>query len=68
MGIHQGNARQNSKYRRHLAVCFDVETGERSGPRQGFAAGQAAALAVAAVRAVVTDGQGWFLVPPPPRR
>ena len=62
MGIHRGNARQNNKYIQHLTESFDAETGERSGPRQGFSAGQAAALAVAETLAVelaaVHDGQG----------
>ena len=64
MGIRLRNVRQNSKYRRHLTGRTDVETGQKSGPRQGFAAGLAvetAALAVAAALAVVTDGQGLFL-------
>ena len=71
MGIHRGNARQNNKYIQHLTESFDAETEERSGPRQGLAAGLAvdvAALDVAAELAVESDGQGWFLEPPPPRR
>ena len=71
MGIHPRNVRQNSKYKQHLTEKFDAETEERSVPRQGLAAGLAvdvAALDVAAELAVESDGQGWFLEPPPPRR
>ena len=63
--------RQNSRYIQHLTVWFVEQTEVTSGPKQRIAVGLAvdvAALDAAAERAVESDGQGWFLEPPKPRR